>query len=101
MATTHKPVLGLLSGISCVSGVDYYRGISERFGALVGAGKLMPPNPLLMMASVDCDSYAHAITEKRWEDVHEHLLVGIGKLVAAGIDVLCIASNTATWPSRR
>jgi aspartate racemase len=89
-----KPVLGLLSGISCVSGVDYYSGISERYGALVGPGKLMPPNPLLMMCSVDCDSYAHAITEKRWEDVHEHLLVGIGKLVAAGIDVLCIASNT-------
>ena len=49
-----KPVVGILSGISPVSGADYYTQICTRYGALLGKGKLMPPNPLLAMVSVDC-----------------------------------------------
>ena len=95
MAAEKKPVLGLLTGISYVSGVDYYRGISERFGVLLGGkGKLMPRNPLLSLVSVDCDEYAYALTQERWDDVYAHLLSGVDMLVASGIDVLVIVSNT-------
>lgn len=39
-----------------VSGLDYYRGINEQYIALMGKGHLMPPNPNVLMASVDCDA---------------------------------------------
>jgi aspartate racemase len=102
-----RPVVGILSGISCVSGVDYYSGISLKYGEHLGKGHLMNPNPLLCMVSVDCDEYAKMLTEENWEGVREHLACGVGKLEAAGVDFLCIASNTghisvptvrARWP---
>eukprot|EP00755_Sulcionema_specki_P019497 Sspe_Gene.69628::Locus_41053_Transcript_1_1_Confidence_1.000_Length_1675::g.69628::m.69628/K01779/racD; aspartate racemase len=89
-------VMGILSGVSYVSGIDYYKGVNEEYGKLVGSGTgLMPRNPLMMMVSVDCDSYAKLLTEKRWEEVRDHLMVGVDKLVAAGVDFLVLASNTA------
>ena len=47
------PPVGILSGISYVSGIDYYKGICEQYAELVGKRHLMPPNPLLFLASVD------------------------------------------------
>ena len=47
------PPVGILSGISYVSGIDYYKGICEQYAELVGKRLLMPPNPLLFLASVD------------------------------------------------
>jgi aspartate racemase len=44
--------------------------------------------------SVDCDEYVHLLTLKSFAKVNEHLLVGVRKLVAAGCDILVIASNT-------
>jgi len=57
----NAPPAGILSGVSYVSGVDYYKGICEEFAKLKGKHYLMPPNPLLLMASVDCDEYAKVI----------------------------------------
>jgi hypothetical protein len=53
--TMEAPPVGILSGISYVSGMDYYKGVNEQYAALVGKRQLMPPNPLMLMASVDCD----------------------------------------------
>eukprot|EP01060_Flectonema_neradi_P013309 TRINITY_DN20068_c0_g1_i1.p1 TRINITY_DN20068_c0_g1~~TRINITY_DN20068_c0_g1_i1.p1 ORF type:complete len:252 (+),score=51.96 TRINITY_DN20068_c0_g1_i1:61-816(+) len=89
-------VIGILSGVSYVSGVDYYKGINEEFGSLVGTGTgLMPKNPLMTMVSVDCDAYARLLCDKKWEAVAKYLMVGIDKLVASGIDCIGLASNTA------
>ena len=52
------PVLGILTGISYVSGIDYYKGINEKFASLVKSRHIMTPNPPIIMASVDCDKYA-------------------------------------------
>eukprot|EP00041_Stephanoeca_diplocostata_P020271 m.451286 g.451286 ORF g.451286 m.451286 type:complete len:263 (+) comp21524_c0_seq4:555-1343(+) len=88
------PVIGILTGISYVSGLDYYKGINEIFGRIVGKRHLIPANPLMLLASVDCDIYAKMLTDKEWTGVAAHLLQGVEKLVSGGMDVLCIASNT-------
>jgi len=89
------PRLGILTGISYVSGLDYFKGINERVLAATPRGHLMSPNPPIVMVSVDCDAYAHYLTLKSFAKVDEHLLDGVRKLVAAGCDLLVIASNTA------
>ena len=87
-------MLGILTGISYVSGLDYYKGINERVTAGREKGYLMPPNPDLMMVSVDCDVYVYNLTQKSFADVAHYLLGGVRRLVAAGCDWLVIASNT-------
>ena len=62
-------VLGLLTGVSYQSGLDYYKNINEQYMKLVPKGKLMPPNPELVMVSVDCDEYASMLVGKDWEGV--------------------------------
>ena len=89
-----RPALGILTGISYVSGLDYYQGINERFCADTPKGHQMVPNPPIVMASVDCDEYVHYLTLRAFDKVAEHLLVGVRKLAAAGCDLLVIASNT-------
>ena len=89
-----KPTLGILTGISYVSGLDYFKGINEKVLAGTPKGHLMSPNPSIVMVSVDCDVYVHYLTMKSFTDVDKHLLNGVRKLVAAGSDILVIASNT-------
>ena len=55
---------------------------------------MMPPNPLIVMVSVDCDMYAKMLVAKDWEGVKQHLLKGIDRLVLAGCNLITIASNT-------
>ena len=86
--------LGILTGISYVSGVDYYKGIHERVLSNTPKGHLMPPNPTITLVSVDCDEYAYNLTQKKFDQVSAHLLAGVDKLVAAGCNWLVIASNT-------
>ena len=88
------PTLGILTGISYVSGLDYFKGINERVLANIPKHHVMSPNPPIIMASVDCDEYVHYLTLKSFVKVEEHLLTGVRKLVAAGCDILVIASNT-------
>jgi len=89
------PVCGVLTGISYVSGLDYYRQINEEVGKLLGKANLMPPNPTMVLSSVDCDLYALLLTTNRTPEVCEHLAAGVARLVAAGCDFLVLASNTA------
>ena len=90
---TATPRLGILTGISYVSGLDYYRGINEKVIAGTPRRHVMSPNPPMVMASVDCDEYVHYLTEGSAR-VADHLLAGVRSLVAAGCDLLVIASNT-------
>ena len=87
------PKLGILTGISYVSGLDYYKGINEKVLADTPRCHSMSPNPPIIMASVDCDEYVHYLTHS-FAKVADHLLVGVRSLVAAGCDMLVIASNT-------
>lgn len=86
--------IGILTGISYVSGLDYFRGINEKVLANTPKRHLMSPNPSIVMVSVDCDAYVHYLTLKSFTKVEEYLLAGVSKLVAAGCDLLVIASNT-------
>jgi aspartate racemase len=88
------PTLGILTGISYVSGLDYFNGINEQVLAETSKCHLMSPNPSMVMVSVDCDAYVHYLTLKLFAKVDEHLLTGVRKLVKAGCDILVIASNT-------
>jgi len=88
------PTLGILTGISYVSGLDYYKGINEIVLANTPTCHLMSPNPPVVMVSADCDAYVHYLTLKSFSKAVEHLLTGVRKLVAAGCDILVIASNT-------
>jgi aspartate racemase len=88
------PTLGILTGISYVSGLDYFNGINEKVLAKTPKCHLMSPNPSMVMVSVDCDAYVHYLTLKLFAKVDEHLLTGVRKLVKAGCDILVIASNT-------
>ena len=38
---TH-PIIGVLTGISYVSGIDYYKGINEQYGHKKGTVHIMP-----------------------------------------------------------
>jgi len=89
-----SPTLGILTGISYVSGLDYFKGINERVLANTPKCHLMSPNPSMVMVSVDCDEYVHYLALKSFAKVAEHLLTGVRKLAAAGADILVIASNT-------
>ena len=88
----HK--LGILTGISYVSGLDYFKGINEAVLAGTPPHHLMSPNPSIVMASVDCDEYVHLLTLESFSEVDKHLLAGVRQLVASGCDTLVIASNT-------
>ena len=90
--TAHK--LGILTGISYVSGLDYFKGINEAVLAGTPPHHLMSPNPSIVMASVDCDEYVHLLTLESFSEVDKHLLAGVRQLVASGCDTLVIASNT-------
>ena len=95
MSGTDK-VVGILTGVSYISGIDYYKGINEEFGRLVGTGTgLMPRNPTMVMASVNCDEYARLLIDKQWDAVKAYLLKGVDMVVSAGADVIGLASNTA------
>ena len=86
--------LGILTGISYVSGLDYFRGINERVTAARAVGHEMQPNPEMVMVSLDCDRYVHLLSTRQFEAVDEYLLSGVARLAAAGCDLMAIASNT-------
>jgi len=90
-----RPILGLLTGVSYQSGLDYYKNINERYMAIVPQTFLFPPNPLLLMVSVDCSEYAAMLCDKKWDNVASYLLQGVHRLVNAGTECLVICSNTA------
>ena len=88
--------LGLLTGVSYQSGLDYYKNINEQYMKLMPKGKLMSPNPSLAMVSVDCDEYASLLVAKEWDAVSQYLSRGVERLVKAEPDCcLVICSNTA------
>jgi aspartate/glutamate racemase len=75
--------LGILTGISYVSGIDYFKKINEKVLADSPQGYIMSPNPPIVMVSIDCDEYVHYLSSKSFKKVDEHLLKGVRKLVAA------------------
>ena len=78
IAKPHKlghPVCGILTGISAVSGADYYKSVSAAYGELVARGKFMAHNPRIVLSSVDCADYAVLVVEGRWDEVLFHWLV--------------------------
>lgn len=91
---TNKPSLGILTGISYLSGIDYFAGINKAVVDGTPRGKIMSPNPSIVMVSLDCDRYVHLLATRAYQEVDEYLLGGVGKLLAAGCDTLLIASNT-------
>ncbi len=86
--------LGILTGISYVSGLDYFKGINEIVLTNTPKRHFISPNPSIVMVSVDCDEYVHYLSLKSFDKVAEHLLTGIRKLVKTGCEILVIASNT-------
>ncbi len=88
------PSLGILTGISYISGIDYFTGINKAVIEGTPIGKIMRPNPSIVMVSLDCDRYVHFLTTGAYQEVDEYLIGGVGRLVAAGCNTLVIASNT-------
>lgn len=87
--------LGMLTGLSYVSGIDYYRGINERVAKKMPKGRIMPRNSEMVIVSLDCDTYVGLLTDRDEAGVSEYLCQGVRRLRAAGADLLVIASNTA------
>mmetsp|Transcript_136823 Transcript_136823/g.381405 ORF Transcript_136823/g.381405 Transcript_136823/m.381405 type:complete len:250 (+) Transcript_136823:61-810(+) len=87
--------IGVLTGVSYVSGLDYYRGINEQVCQLMSKGRQMIPNPPMIMVSVDCDQYVDFLERGDDDGVKEYLLSGVRRIHGAGADFLVIASNTA------
>jgi aspartate/glutamate racemase len=86
--------LGILSGISWVSGRDYYESINTACMDASAVCKVIRPNPLIVMVSVDCDEYAALLDARDFDTVQMYLADGVRRLVGAGANLLCIASNT-------
>jgi len=87
--------IGMLTGLSYVSGIDYYRGINEKVAKLLPRGRHMERNADMVIVSLDCDTYVSYLVEKDHSSVCEYLLKGVQNLHAAGAQFLVIASNTA------
>mmetsp|Transcript_64842 Transcript_64842/g.186319 ORF Transcript_64842/g.186319 Transcript_64842/m.186319 type:complete len:267 (-) Transcript_64842:185-985(-) len=87
--------VGLLTGLSYVSGVDYYKGINEQASALLPKGKHMKPNPPMVLVSLDCDQYVAYLEARDDAGVAEYLFAGVETLHAANVDFVVICSNTA------
>lgn len=88
------PIVGILTGISYISGIDYYKQINENCTKILPVGSFMNRNPRLVLVSVDCDEYVALLESRNHEGVKEYLANGVDMLVKAGIDFLVIASNT-------
>ena len=73
---TRRSIAGVLTGISYVSGIDYYKGINELVRSRIPKGHLFSPNPMMVMVSVDCDEYAYNLINKNWSGVQKYLLTG-------------------------
>ena len=86
--------LGILTGISYISGLDYYESINRLFTEGSSVGHEMRPNPEILMVSVDCDRYVNLLNADALDEVAQYLLCGVEKLVQAGCNLLVIASNT-------
>jgi aspartate racemase len=86
--------LGILTGISYVTGLDYYKSINEYFMQNRKPVYELNPNPNLVFVSVDCDKYVHLLEKRNFDKVSAHLMDGITKLVNSGCNYLAIASNT-------
>ena len=91
--------LGILTGISYVTGLDYYKSINEYFMQNRKPVYELNPNPNLVFVSVDCDKYVHLLEKRNFDKVSAHLMDGITKLVNSGCNYLAIASNTGTIPT--
>eukprot|EP00971_Amphidinium_carterae_P187712 3725737-Amphidinium_carterae.1 len=66
------PTLGLLTGVSYVSGIDYYRGINERIAKLLPKDGEMERNSDMVIVSVDCAEYVRLLTAKDVEAPRKH-----------------------------
>jgi len=97
------PSVGILSGISYNSGIDYYKGINEEYvskGNLRNPAYPMPSFPHVQMVSVDCAEYASYLVNKEWAKTREYLWKNgiarlIGMLEREEIDFIIQASNTS------
>ena len=89
------PTVGLLTGLSWVSGRDYYCGINEQTSALAPRGTSMARNPPMVIVSLDCDEYVTYLENRDEAGVCEYLFSGVQTLFDAKVDLLVIASNTA------
>eukprot|EP00435_Cladocopium_sp_Y103_P066924 s9_g29.t1 len=87
--------IGVITGISYVSGIDYYKGINERIAKLLPDGAVMPHNSEMVMVSVDCDVYVRYLKDNDTSGVQEYLAQAAQKLDLVGVDFIVIASNTA------
>ena len=97
-AASSMRYLGILTGVSYVSGLDYFKTINKRVGELIDRAKCqrMPKNARLVMACVDCDTYVDFLEKGDTAGCSRYLMEdGVARLVAAGAEVLVIASNTA------
>eukprot|EP00756_Hemistasia_phaeocysticola_P050908 Hpha_TRINITY_DN26090_c0_g1::TRINITY_DN26090_c0_g1_i1::g.115267::m.115267/K18258/CRYM; thiomorpholine-carboxylate dehydrogenase len=89
------PLVGLLTGISFQSGLDYYDKINKGYMEATPKGSLMPRNPRILMSSVDCNEYAEYLVARRWDKVQEYLSFGASHLARGGAEILLLCSNTA------
>mmetsp|Transcript_6699 Transcript_6699/g.18909 ORF Transcript_6699/g.18909 Transcript_6699/m.18909 type:complete len:259 (+) Transcript_6699:172-948(+) len=89
------PTVGLVTGLSYVSGVTYYQQLNEKVTAVVGTGEVIPHNPEIVMISLDCDPYAAALGRRDYAAVIAYLVGAVRRLRAAEVDFVCLASNTA------
>lgn len=101
--SSKTPSVGILSGISYNSGIDYYKGINEGYiakGNMRNPAYPMPSFPHVQMVSVDCAEYASYLVNKEWGKTREYLWRnGISRLVGmlerGEIDFIIQASNTS------
>lgn len=94
-ASAFMKTIGVITGISYVSGIDYYKGINERIAKLLPDGAVMPHNSEMIMVSVDCDVYVRYLKDNDTSGVQEYLAQAAQKLDLVGVDFIVIASNTA------
>eukprot|EP00397_Hematodinium_sp_SG-2012_P069443 GEMP01119374.1.p1 GENE.GEMP01119374.1~~GEMP01119374.1.p1 ORF type:complete len:172 (+),score=25.87 GEMP01119374.1:62-517(+) len=74
------PVVGILTGISYISGVDYYQGINKQATQLLPPGKNMRNFPEMAMVSVNCAKYVDMLTHEDLTQAEDYLCGAVAKL---------------------
>eukprot|EP00397_Hematodinium_sp_SG-2012_P052292 GEMP01061753.1.p2 GENE.GEMP01061753.1~~GEMP01061753.1.p2 ORF type:complete len:153 (+),score=32.64 GEMP01061753.1:51-461(+) len=80
------PVVGILTGISYISGVDYYQGINKQATQLLPPGKNMRNFPEVAMVSVNCAKYVDMLTHEDLTQAEDYLCGAVAKLNRIGVD---------------
>jgi aspartate racemase len=83
-------LLGIIGGMSWESSLEYYREINRAVRERLGGSH----SARIVLSSVEFQGISDDMAADRWDAVRDALVAEAGRLAAAGVDYILIATNT-------